>query len=191
MLMVRRIDGVRSDATVRILMLRRALDPVAIVASSGSLGLMIDEKECLVIIDRGEIDFSDRSFFCYSDANGNCSIRRMDDATTAGPFWEGGLRGVAVGRGLHGEEGDVDGGGRPASRNSPWEMLYTRAGGSGVASMARGHSADALEGLLQQGRASPPISGCRSRPGSSAMPSGSPEAPVFAMCAVHLSFNVM
>ena len=57
-----------------------ALDPVAIVASSGSLGLMIDEKECLVIIDRGEIDFSDRSFFCYSDANGNCSIRRMDDA---------------------------------------------------------------------------------------------------------------
>ena len=30
-----------------------ALDPVAIVASSGSLGLMIDEKECLVIIDRG------------------------------------------------------------------------------------------------------------------------------------------
>ena len=57
-----------------------ALDPVAIVASSGSLGLMIDEKECLVIIDRGEIDFSDRSFFCYADANGNCSIRRMDDA---------------------------------------------------------------------------------------------------------------
>ena len=57
-----------------------ALDPVAIVASSGSLGLMIDEKECLVIIDRGEIDFSDRSFFCYADANGNCSIRRMDGA---------------------------------------------------------------------------------------------------------------
>ena len=57
-----------------------ALDPVAIVASSGSLGLMIDEKECLVIIDRGEVDFSDRSFFCYADANGNCSIRRMDDA---------------------------------------------------------------------------------------------------------------
>lgn len=55
-----------------------ALDPVAIVASFSSLGLLIDENDCLCIIDRGEVDFSNRHFFCYADVNGNMSMRRMD-----------------------------------------------------------------------------------------------------------------
>jgi hypothetical protein len=59
-------------------MLSGALDPIAIVASSLSLGLLVDEVECVCIIDRMEINFSDREFFCYADVNGNTSIRRMD-----------------------------------------------------------------------------------------------------------------
>lgn len=55
-----------------------AIDPVAIVASSASLGLLIDDKECLCLIDRGEVDFSDRHFFCFAEMNGNTAIRRMD-----------------------------------------------------------------------------------------------------------------
>ena len=53
-------------------------DPVAVIASSGSLGLMIPEKEVLLVLDRGDTWYEERQFFAYADGAGNVSIRRMD-----------------------------------------------------------------------------------------------------------------
>ena len=53
-------------------------DPIAVIASSSSLGLLIEEAEVPVVIDRDDTDYYDRSFFAYVDSSGFVSIRRMD-----------------------------------------------------------------------------------------------------------------
>ena len=59
-------------------LLYRADDPIAIVASTSSLGLMVDEAECLLILDRSDTYYDERGFFAYVASDGNVHIRRMD-----------------------------------------------------------------------------------------------------------------
>jgi len=56
-----------------------AIDPVVVVASSASLGIpLLHENEVLAVIDRGAVDFSERSFFAFRDPHANLVIRRFD-----------------------------------------------------------------------------------------------------------------
>mmetsp|Transcript_27069 Transcript_27069/g.81168 ORF Transcript_27069/g.81168 Transcript_27069/m.81168 type:complete len:216 (+) Transcript_27069:223-870(+) len=54
-----------------------AADPIALVASSTSLGLLIPETEVLVVIDRGETYYDARKFFAYAYGE-DVYLRRMD-----------------------------------------------------------------------------------------------------------------
>lgn len=59
--------------------LQYALDPVALVASSTSLGLSLaQENEVLAIVDRAVVDFANRAFFAFADPDGLVVIRRFD-----------------------------------------------------------------------------------------------------------------
>ena len=66
-------------------LLHAAQDPVAIIADSGSLGLLIEPQECLVVIDRAETDYDDRQFFAYADANAVVHVRRLDGGSAYEP----------------------------------------------------------------------------------------------------------
>lgn len=60
-------------------------DPVCVIASSGSLGLMISEVEVLVVVDRGDFRYYDRGFFAYVAEDGAVTIRRMDGGSGDAP----------------------------------------------------------------------------------------------------------
>lgn len=60
-------------------LIQYARDPVAIVATSTSLGISLrDENEVLAVIDRADREFNDRSFFAFADTSGKVVIRRFD-----------------------------------------------------------------------------------------------------------------
>mmetsp|Transcript_16487 Transcript_16487/g.49655 ORF Transcript_16487/g.49655 Transcript_16487/m.49655 type:complete len:225 (+) Transcript_16487:132-806(+) len=65
--------------------LHAAEDPVAMIADSASLGLLIEPQECLVVIDRAETDYDDRQFFAYADANAVVHVRRLDGGSAYSP----------------------------------------------------------------------------------------------------------
>jgi len=54
-----------------------AVDPIAIITSTETLGLLVPPQECLVVIDRAEVDYDERQFFAYADANSRVHIRRL------------------------------------------------------------------------------------------------------------------
>jgi len=59
--------------------LQFAKDPVVVVATAASLGLLLQEDtEVLCILDRADTDFSERHFFAFQDPNNNIVIRRFD-----------------------------------------------------------------------------------------------------------------
>mmetsp|Transcript_34819 Transcript_34819/g.111601 ORF Transcript_34819/g.111601 Transcript_34819/m.111601 type:complete len:227 (+) Transcript_34819:16-696(+) len=66
-------------------LIQYASNPVAVVATAESLGLQLqNDAEALVVVDRGQTDFSEKSFFASADPDGALVIRRFDDSLPPG-----------------------------------------------------------------------------------------------------------
>lgn len=64
-------------------LVHHSVDPVVVVAKSGSLGLpLVKEQEVLVVVDRDDKDFDDRAFFAFADAQGTIVMRRFESETS-------------------------------------------------------------------------------------------------------------
>lgn len=64
-------------------LIRHSVDPVVVVAKSEALGLpLVKEQEVLVVVDRDDVEFDERAFFAYADADGRIVMRRFESQTS-------------------------------------------------------------------------------------------------------------